>query len=92
MTTKDRFDYLVQTYGHLMQISMVAYQEAVTHWYNMEVDLGSLTVDDLMEDTEWLCDQLSSEMEKRNGLPEEVEGDNHETEVKTSGTETEGSA
>jgi len=91
MTAKDRFDFLTEEYGYLKQISMAAYQEAVTHWYDMEVQVGSLTVSDLMGDAVWLC-ELLAEREKEHGTPEKVEGDNHETEGETDRTETEGSA
>ena len=76
----------------MMQVSMAAYQKAVTHWYDMEVQLGHLTVEDLMGDAVWLCEQMVANMGKEDELPEEVEGDNHETENKTGGAETEGSA
>jgi len=91
MTAKDRFDFLTEEYGYLKQISMAAYQEAVTHWYDMEVQVGSLTVSDLMGDAVWLC-ELLAEREKEYGLSEKVEGDSDETENKTGGAETEGSA
>ena len=92
MTAKDRFEFLTAEYGHLMKLSMVLYQKAVTAWYNREVLEGRLTVEELMGDVVWLCNEMISSMEERDGNPETDKGDGCETESKTTGTETEGTA